>query len=296
MDPALTLGEHVRRAIVAAYGEQHAGVDPQVARSDRADLQSNVALGLARRVGEQPRRIAERIAEALRATDLVERVEVAGAGFLNITLADRWLGEASTRVAADERLGVPRTEAPDRVVIDYSSPNVAKEMHVGHLRSTNIGDALARVLAWRGHTVIRQNHLGDWGTPFGMLIEHFIDVGQEQAEHALAVGELTTFYRAARAKFESDPAFAARSRHRVVQLQAGDPQSRAWWRGLLAQSLGYVERLYADLGVTLTPEDVCPESFHNERLGPLADERRSAMERCACSSPASRTSKAARCR
>nr|MBA2540530.1 arginine--tRNA ligase [Deltaproteobacteria bacterium] len=157
-------------------------------------------------------------------------------------------------------------------VIDYSSPNVAKELHVGHLRSTNIGDSIARTLEFRGHTVIRQNHIGDWGTPFGMLIEQLVDVGEEQAQQALAVGELTTFYRAARKRFDTEPGFADRARQRVVLLQAGDPQTRAWWRSLLDQSLRYMQEVYRALGVTLTPADVCAESFYNDRLAPLADE------------------------
>jgi arginyl-tRNA synthetase len=157
-------------------------------------------------------------------------------------------------------------------VIDYSAPNVAKEMHVGHLRSTVIGDALARVLRWRGHTVIPQNHLGDWGTPFGMLIEHLIDLGEAQATQELAVGELAVFYKAARKKFDSDDAFKERSRLRVVALQGGDTATLDKWRVLLDSSKRYFEAVYGKLGAQLTPADVCAESFYNDRLKPLATE------------------------
>jgi arginyl-tRNA synthetase len=216
--------------------------------------------------------VAARIVAALPANELVERAEVAGPGFINITLGTAWLAELATRAAADERVGVPLAERPERVVIDYSAPNVAKEMHVGHLRSTIIGDSLARLLAWRGHTVIRQNHLGDWGTPFGMLIEHFVDLGAEEAERELAIGQLGEFYRAANAKFEADPAFAERARLRVVALQAGDPQTLAWWRALIELSARYFGAVYAALDVSLAPADIRGESFYNDQLAPLVAE------------------------
>ncbi len=262
----------MRCAVIEVVGSDYAEIDAQVTRSERGDLQCNVAMGLARRVGEKSRPLAERIVAALPANDLVERIEIAGPGFLNITLRDRWLSAAISQCHADPRLGVPLAASPERVVIDYSSPNVAKELHVGHLRSTNIGDCLARVLSWRGHVVIRQNHIGDWGTPFGMLIEQLVDVGEAEAQRALAVGELTTFYRTARKRFDDEPGFADRARARVVLLQAGDPQTRAWWRSLLDQSLRYMQEIYRALNVTLVPEDVRAESFYNDRLAPLADE------------------------
>src|SRR4051794_35848254 len=189
--PVEALGAVVRRAVTDALGAEYADVDPQGRRSDRADLQADLAMGLARRLKQSPRAIAQRIADAIptgAASDLVAAVEVAGAGFLNVTLKADWLSAAAARAAGGERLAVEVSPAPERVVVDYSHPNVAKEMHVGHLRSTVIGDALARVLEWRGHTVIRQNHIGDWGTPFGMLIEHLIDLGDEQAGRELAMG------------------------------------------------------------------------------------------------------------
>lgn len=269
VDPIQAVATLVADAITEALGPVAA--DPMVRRSERADLQCDVAMGLARAVRQAPRQIAERIVAALKPNDVIARTEIAGAGFINITLHDSWLAQAIDRARADERLGVPEATKRERIVIDYSAPNVAKEMHVGHLRSTILGDALARVLAWRGHTVIRQNHLGDWGTPFGMLIEHFVDLGDAAAKE-LAMGELGAFYKAARKKFDADPTFADRSRRRVVALQAGDEQTLAWWRQLIALSTQYFEAVYRALGVVLEPADVCPESFYNPRLAPLADE------------------------
>ncbi len=272
VDPLLALGAVVRKAAVDALGADFADVDPAVRRSDRADFQADLAMGLARRAKKAPRAIAEAIAAKIPTDGPIEKVEVAGPGFLNLTLANAWLDGALARAAADERLGVARAEQPDRVVIDYSHPNVAKEMHVGHLRSTVIGDALARLLEWRGHTVIRQNHIGDWGTPFGMLIEHLLDLGEEQAEKELALGELAQFYKAARQKFEADEAFADRSRKRVVLLQGGDADTLRRWKQLVELSTRYFEAVYAKLDVTLRPEDVRGESFYNDLLAPLAGE------------------------
>jgi arginyl-tRNA synthetase len=159
-----------------------------------------------------------------------------------------------------------------KVVVDYSAPNVAKEMHVGHLRTTVVGDALVRVLERLGHTVIRANHLGDWGTPFGMLIEHTLDVGDAAARDALSGGEINAFYQAARRKFDSDPAFAERSRRRVVALQAGDGETLRLWQVLVDDSKQYYNTIYDRLGVTLSDTDLAPESFYNPMLADVCDE------------------------
>src|SRR5687768_7413988 len=271
-DPIAAFADLVRRAVTAAFGPEYADVDPQVRRSDRADVQADLAMRLARRAGRPPRAIAEAIVAAIPANQVVASVEIAGPGFINATLRDAWLASAIAGVAADDRLGVPVSASPERVVVDYSHPNVAKEMHVGHLRSTVIGDALVRVLELRGHTVVRQNHIGDWGTPFGMLIEHLDDLGDRRAEAELAIGELASFYKAARAKFDADPGFAERARRRVVALQSGDPGTRARWGTLVELSMRYFEAVYAKLGVTLTRADLAGESFYNDRLAPLARE------------------------
>jgi len=239
--------------------------------SEHADMQANVALPLAKKVGKPPRDVATAIAAELRtlAAGVVAEVSVAGPGFLNLTLEPAFLARALDFARGDDRAAVPMAPATDRVVIDYSAPNVAKEMHVGHLRSTVIGDAIARLLEFRGHAVIRQNHVGDWGTPFGMLLEHLVDVGG--SDHA-SVGELGAFYKAARAKFDADPAFAERARLRVVALQAGDSATLALWNELVGVSRRYFDDVYAKLDVTLRPKDICGESFYNPRLAPLADE------------------------
>ncbi|HEV7556367.1 MAG TPA: arginine--tRNA ligase [Kofleriaceae bacterium] len=272
MDPVEAVGALVRAAMSAAFGSEYADTDPQVRRSDRADVQADVAMQLARRIKRPPAAIAEAIAAAIPDNEVIERIEVAKPGFLNVWLHGAWLARAASAAAASDRLAVPFAEAPERVVIDYSHPNVAKEMHVGHLRSTVIGDALARVLEWRGHTVIRQNHIGDWGTPFGMLIEHLIDLGEAQAEAELGIGELAVFYKAANKKFTTDPTFAERSRKRVVALQAGDVQTLKQWRVLVDLSTRYFEAVYAKLDVTLQHADIAGESLYNDRLAPLADE------------------------
>ncbi len=271
-DPLEASSLLVRRAAVAAFGDTLAEVDPQVRRSDRADLQADLALGLAKKLGKPPRAIAEAIKEKLELGTVIASVELAGPGFLNLTLSTAWLAEAAARAIEDERLQSPKSPSPERVVIDYSAPNVAKEMHVGHLRSTVLGDALARLLEWRGHTVIRQNHIGDWGTPFGMLIEHMLDLGEDAAASELAVGELSLFYKAARVKFDADPAFAERSRKRVVSLQSGDPDTLGHWKKLVDLSKSYFESVYEKLGVTLRPTDVAGESSYNALLTPLSQE------------------------
>jgi len=271
MDPLEALGSLVRSAAVAALGPDFADVDPQVRRGQHADAQADLALGLAKRARKAPRAIAESLVAAFPANDLVDRVEVAGPGFLNFTLSSRWLAHAATGLLEDPRLGVPHAASPDRVVIDYSAPNVAKEMHVGHLRSTVLGDALARLLEFRGHTVIRQNHVGDWGTPFGMLIEHLIDL-EGQATAGLEVGDLSSFYKAARKKFDEEPGFAERARRRVVALQGGDPKTLEQWRVLVDISKRYFATVYDLLDVTLRDGDVAGESLYNDKLVPLVEE------------------------
>ncbi|MGH9110445.1 MAG: arginine--tRNA ligase, partial [Acidimicrobiales bacterium] len=193
-------------------------------------------------------------------------------GFVNLTLDRRVVAAEVAAMAGDGRLGVERDPSPETVVVDYSAPNVAKEMHVGHLRSTVIGDALCRILDHLGHRVVRENHVGDWGTPFGMLIEHLGDLGEENAVHELSVGDLNGFYRQARASFDADEAFRLRSRRRVVLLQAGDAETVRLWRVLVNESVRYFDEVYAELGVLLTDDDVVGESFYNPMLaGVVAD-------------------------
>jgi len=271
-DPFESLRDRILAATRAAFGADAADVDAALHRSQHADYQADLALALARKLKKNPREVATAIAAKLPADDVIAAVEVSGPGFLNLTLAATDLAARVELMRADSsgRLGVPQTAPAQTVVVDYSGPNVAKEMHVGHLRSTIIGDSLARLLGWQGHAVIRRNHVGDWGTPFGMLIEHLLDVQSAGAE--ATVRELGAFYRAARVKFDGDPAFADRARQRVVLLQSGDAETLALWRRLIDISVEHFTRLYQALGVTLSSGDVVGESAYNALLANVVDE------------------------
>ncbi|MEV0458488.1 arginine--tRNA ligase [Catellatospora methionotrophica] len=257
------------RLAVAFAAVAGAPADPVVRRSQHADFQADGALPLARRLGRAPRDVAADALARADLTDLVATAQISGPGFINLTLRDDALARLLGVMSGDQRLGVPTAAAPETVVIDYSAPNVAKEMHVGHLRSTVIGDAAARTLDWLGHDVRRANHVGDWGTPFGMLIEHLLDLGETEAAHELSVGDLNGFYRAARVKFDADPAFAERSRLRVVALQSGDPTTLRLWRLLVDESEKYFLAVYDKLGVTLTADHFYGESYYNDMLAPV---------------------------
>ena len=251
-----------------AFDRLEPGADPVVRPSTRPgiDFQANGAMPLAKRIGRRPAEVAEEVVAAADLSAMCARVDVAPQGFINLTLSDGWIAERLTAHSGDPRLGVAEAEEPLTVVVDYSHPNVAKEMHVGHLRTTVIGDALCRLLDFTGQRVIRENHIGDWGTPFGMLIEHLLDIGEEEAAHELSVGDLDTFYRQARAQFDASPEFQERARRRVVLLQSGDPETLRLWRLLVDQSLAYFQTVYDRLGVLLTPGDVVGESFYNDLL------------------------------
>ncbi|MFO0557523.1 MAG: arginine--tRNA ligase [Polyangiales bacterium] len=271
-DPIRALQPKFAAALAKAFGEEHRSADPLLQWSDRADLQANCALGLAKKLSSKPRDVAEKLIAALDASEIVEKYEIAGPGFINITVKSAWLGETLSSRLGDPRVGVAPVVKKDTVVIDYSSPNVAKEMHVGHLRSTVIGDCLARLLEWQGHTVLRQNHVGDWGTPFGMLIEHLLDLGESAAIEELGVGELNAFYRAARQKFDASDEFKERARKRVVALQAGDKETLRLWKILVDESSAYFASVYSKLDVTLKPEHIAGESFYNPLLQGVVDD------------------------
>jgi arginyl-tRNA synthetase len=266
VDPQAALAAQVGAALAAEFGPEYADADPVIRPSAFADFQSNVALSLGKRVGLPPREVAGRLTGYLTGSSVVGGAEVSGPGFINITLSDKWIAEQASAQLADPRLGVARTDQPQRVVVDYSAPNVAKEMHVGHLRVTVVGDAFVRVLEYLGHHVIRANHIGDWGTQFGLLLEHLIDVGEEAAYAQLAAGEINAFYQAAKVSFDSDPAFADRARRRVVALQAGDPETLRLWEMMINDSKQYYNTIYRRLEVTLTDADLAPESFYNPML------------------------------
>ena len=253
-------------AIVASFGPDYGDADPLIRPSSFADFQANVALPLGKRLGRPPREVAAELAARLDVADMCAEPEVSGPGFINLTLRDEWISAEATRMLGDPRLGLAPAATPQTVVVEYSSPNVAKEMHVGHLRTTIVGDAIARVLEFAGHRVIRDNHVGDWGTPFGMLIEHLLDVGEESADAELLTTDPNAFYQAARRKFDSDPAFTERARSRLVRLQAGDPDTMAIWQRLVDISRGYLHQVYARLRVSLTDDDIRGESFYNDLL------------------------------
>src|SRR5919109_1129905 len=268
-DPLSLLTARFRSAIVTAFGPEHAEVDPVLRRSQQerfGDFQANGAMALAKTLGRPPREVAAEMVAALDVADVCEAPEIAGPGFVNLRLVTGFLSEAVGSAA-----GVTAAAEAETVVVDYSSPNVAKEMHVGHLRSSVIGDALVRVLSRVGHRVVRQNHLGDWGTQFGMLIEHLAEVGFGGE----GIGDLNALYREAQGRFERAPSFADRARQRVVALQAGDSETLATWEGLVSESERHYESVYRRLGVLLTHDDVRGESFYN----PLLDETVAALSK-----------------
>jgi arginyl-tRNA synthetase len=269
-DPQEVLAGRARDAIVASFGPDYGDVDPLVRPSSFADFQANVALPLGKRLGRPPREVAAELASRLDVADVCAEPVVSGPGFINFTLRDDWIAAQAAQMLTDPRLGLELAARPQTMVVEYSSPNIAKEMHVGHLRTTIVGDAVARVLDFAGHRVIRDNHVGDWGTQFGMMIEYLLDVGQDSPQAALLRTDPNAFYQAAQRRFGSDPEFAERSRKRVVDLQGGDPDTLRLWREVVGLSLDYLHRIYGRLGVTLTDADIRGESFYNDMLADTA--------------------------
>ncbi len=267
------LTHQVQQAMLSAgIPFQH---QPLVAPSKKAgfgDYQANGAMGAAKAMGTNPRELAGKIVAQLELTGIAEKVEIAGPGFINIHLEKGWLGEQLAIAQQDPRLGIAPVAEPQTIVVDYSAPNLAKEMHVGHLRSTIIGDAVAHLLAFQGHEVIRQNHVGDWGTQFGMLIAELEEQLGSEREATIALKDLEVFYQQAKQHFDQDSAFADRARDYVVKLQAGDPKILELWREFTAISLTHSNEIYQKLNVTLTDADVRGESFYNDDLAPLVAE------------------------
>ncbi|WP_428820470.1 arginine--tRNA ligase [Microbulbifer sp. MCCC 1A16149] len=251
-----------------------ADCSPAVAPAKKAgfgDYQANGAMAAAKKVGTNPRELAAKIVDNLGDQPMIEKVEIAGPGFINIHLSEDWMGKTLAAARADDRLNIATIAEPQTVVLDYSAPNLAKEMHVGHLRSTIIGDALARLLEFQGHKVIRQNHMGDWGTQFGMLLAHLSDqIQKEDAEVALA--DLEKFYREAKIRFDEEEGFADRAREYVVKLQGGDPECLKLWQRFIDISISHSEEIYEKLNVTLKRSDVYGESRYNDDLPVLVQE------------------------
>jgi arginyl-tRNA synthetase len=235
------------------------------------DYQFNGAMALAKSLRQKPRDIAEKLVEAVKVDDIAQQLEVAGPGFINIHLNNKWLGTQVEKTLSDTRLNID-LQQKQTVVVDYSSPNLAKEMHVGHLRSTIIGDSVAKVLAFLGHNILRQNHMGDWGTQFGMLLAHLNDklAHNEVAETALS--DLEDFYREAKVRFDNEEGFADRARDYVVKLQGGDKDCLALWQQFIDVSITHSQDVYDTLGVSLTREHVMGESAYNPDLGNVINE------------------------
>jgi len=253
---------HIRKTLTARIESAFAELGLQgnalvqaSSRPEHGDYQANGVMAAGKRAGRNPREVAAAVLQNLRLDDVATRVEIAGPGFLNITLASDYLAQVD---AAQVAPGKPQ----ETVVVDYSAPNLAKEMHVGHLRSTVIGDCIARVLEAQGHRVVRQNHVGDWGTQFGMLLTYLADTGEGSGELA----DLEEFYRAAKTRFDQDPDFQARSRSAVVALQAGDANALSVWQHFINVSMSHCQEIYDRLGVTLSAQDTQGESAYNDDL------------------------------
>jgi len=266
------LSEKVSQALIAAGAP--ADCEPQVRQSARAqfgDYQANGVMAIAKKLGMPPRQFAEQALAHLDLTGIAAKTEIAGPGFINIFLDPAFLAKNVEAAVASDRAGVEKVSAPQTIVVDYSAPNVAKEMHVGHVRSTIIGDASVRTLEFLGHKVIRANHVGDWGTQFGMLIA-YLEKQQKENAGEMALSDLEGFYREAKKHYDEDEAFAERARSYVVKLQGGDDYCREMWRKLVDITMTQNQITYQRLNVTLTRDDVMGESLYNPMLpGIVAD-------------------------
>lgn len=265
------------QACINAFGEEFANFDPSVTNGKDpkfGDYQCNAALGLTKQLKQPPRQIADRIIEHLQIDDLCDRPTIDGPGFINLRLKLDYLEARLTTIQLDPRLGIPPTDTPERVIVDFSSPNIAKEMHVGHLRSTIIGDCIARILEFQGHHVLRLNHVGDWGTQFGMLITYLKQAYPDALvkSEALALGDLVELYRAAKKRFDEDEEFKEISRAAVVDLQSGEPQAKLAWQLLCEQSRREFQKIYNALDIRIEERG---ESFYNPYLHTVIDDLKS---------------------
>lgn len=254
-------------AEVSAIDGCNANVIP-ASKPEFGDYQANGVMSVAKKIGSNPRQLASDVLDNLSASNnsLIRKLEVAGPGFINIHLADSALIERAVHIQQDIKQLIPAVATPEKIVVDYSSPNLAKEMHVGHLRGTIIGDCLARVLERQGHQIIRQNHVGDWGTQFGMLISYMREINRNETDLPTQLADLETFYRAAKERFDADPAFADRARSSVVRLQSGDKDHLVVWQKFIEESLKHCQAVYSKLNVTLSRKDLKAESFYNNAL------------------------------
>jgi arginyl-tRNA synthetase len=262
------LKKQLSTALTSALGAEYTAIDPLLVPASNpqfGDYQANVAMGLAKQLGQAPRVIAQSIVDQLDVSAICEIPSIAGPGFINFQLTSKYLAEQIQQLHADPRLGIALASPRQKIVVDFSSPNIAKEMHVGHLRSTIIGDCIARILEFRGHEVLRLNHVGDWGTQFGMLICYLREVYPSALDtaDALDIGDLVTFYKQAKQRFDTDEEFQTAARQAVVQLQAGDEPTKQAWQLLCEQSRREFQSIYDRLQVQLTERG---ESFYNPFL------------------------------
>ncbi|GAA0268480.1 arginine--tRNA ligase [Streptomyces polychromogenes] len=270
---ASSVEQRVSDALASALPEAGAA-DPLLRRSDRADFQANGILALAKKAKANPRELATTVVEAIPTGDLIKEIEVSGPGFLNITVSDEAIIKTLSARAADDRLGVPLSPSAGTTVIDYAQPNVAKEMHVGHLRSAVIGAAMVEILEFTGEKVVRRHHIGDWGTQFGMLIQYLLEHpheldhkdGEGEASGEEAMSNLNRLYKASRALFDSDEEFKTRARARVVDLQAGDEETLALWQRFVDESKIYFYSVFNKLDMDIQDPDVVGESGYNDML------------------------------
>jgi len=262
------------QALAAAFGADYATTDPILVSASNpkfGDYQANVAMSLAKPLGKAPRAIAEQLVQHLQVEDVCQPVAIAGPGFINLTLKPEYLQAQLARIQADPRLGVEKVVTPKREIVDFSSPNIAKEMHVGHLRSTIIGDCVARILEFQGQEVLRLNHVGDWGTQFGMLITYLREVCPQAltTSNAVELGDLVEFYKKAKVRFDSDDNFRETARQEVVRLQSGAEDSRNAWTLLCEQSRREFQVIYNLLDIHITERG---ESFYNPLLAAVVED------------------------
>ncbi|WP_434321362.1 arginine--tRNA ligase [Haemophilus influenzae] len=265
------LSDKIKQAMILAGADQ--SCDALVRQSGKpqfGDYQANGIMAAAKKLGLNPREFAQKVLDNLQLSDIAEKLEIAGPGFINIFLNPTWLATEISAALSHKNLGIQATNK-QTVVIDYSSPNVAKEMHVGHLRSTIIGDAVARTLEFLGHNVIRANHVGDWGTQFGMLIAYLEKMQNEHASE-MELQDLEAFYREAKKHYDEDEVFAEKARNYVVKLQSGDEYCRAMWKRLVDITMQQNQHNYDRLNVTLTEKDVMGESLYNPMLPSIVED------------------------
>ncbi|MEA3419969.1 MAG: arginine--tRNA ligase [Campylobacterota bacterium] len=258
------INQLIENALAKASIETAQVTVTEATKPEFGDYQFNGIMPLAKQLKRNPREIAADVVALIDTEGLIAKVEVAGPGFINIWLNHDWLAEQAGEILTNERTGVEKKADPLKVVVDYSGPNMAKQMHVGHLRSTIIGDTLANLFTFLGDEVIRQNHIGDWGTQFGMLIAYLEEIGSEYGGENLK--DLEQFYKDAKKRFDEESAFADKAREYVVKIQSGDLHCLTLWKKFIGISLGHCEEVYEKLGVNLTREDVSAESFYSERL------------------------------